>query len=78
MVAGAKASAYDPPMMPEEPTPFEDAARNARQGLVSELIAWLRHNRKWWLIPLIVAVALLGGLAALSATGAAPFLYTLW
>ena len=65
--------------MPErDETPFEKAAETADQSLAAELIAWLRHNRKWWLIPLVVMVALIGALTLLASTGAAPFLYTLW
>jgi hypothetical protein len=64
--------------MPEPESPFEKAAESSNQSLGAELLAWLRHNRKWWLIPLIVTVALIGILTLLASTGAAPFLYTLW
>ena len=49
-----------------------------RQGVVAELWALLRHNKKWWLAPLLVVLLLIGLLALLSATAAAPFIYTLF
>ena len=65
-------------MSDPEKNPFEKAAESADQSLGAELIAWLRQNRKWWLIPLILTVGLIGVLTLLASTGAAPFLYTLW
>jgi hypothetical protein len=49
-----------------------------RASLVSELVAFLKANKKWWLIPLIIAMAGLIGLVFLGGTAAAPFIYTLF
>ncbi|HKY41656.1 MAG TPA: DUF5989 family protein [Pyrinomonadaceae bacterium] len=43
-----------------------------------ELVMFLRHNKKWYLIPIVVSILLLGVLIALGSTGAAPFIYTLF
>ena len=43
-----------------------------------ELVMFLRHNKKWYLIPIVVSILLLGVLLALGSTGAAPFIYTLF
>ena len=43
-----------------------------------ELVLFLRQNKKWYLIPIIVSILLLGVLLALGSTGAAPFIYTLF
>jgi hypothetical protein len=43
-----------------------------------ELVMFIRHNRKWYLIPIVVSILLLGILLALGSTGAAPFIYTLF
>ena len=60
-------------------TNFEDAAKSKqRTGIFSELLYLLRHNKKWWLIPIIVCVVLLAVLVILAGTGAAPFIYTLF
>jgi hypothetical protein len=48
-------------------------------GVVSELLGFLGANKRWWLIPM-VAVLLLFGLLVIfgSASGLAPFIYTLF
>ena len=33
---------------------FIQQAEQAQVGLVRELWAWLRHNKKWWLSPVVV------------------------
>lgn len=38
----------------------------------------LRHNKKWWMIPIIAVLLLFGVLLILGTTGAAPFIYTLF
>ena len=43
-----------------------------------ELVMFIRHNKKWYLIPILVSILLLGVLIALGSTGAAPFIYTLF
>jgi hypothetical protein len=55
---------------------FEKAgAEQARIGLVREFWGFLRHNKKWWLLPILIVLLLLGLLVILSGTGLAPFLY---
>jgi hypothetical protein len=65
-------------MAAEPQNEFEKAAGEKPPGLGRELLDLLKHNKKWWLLPIIVALALVGILIALSATGAAPFIYTLF
>jgi hypothetical protein len=58
---------------------FEDLAReNARTGIWGELWGFLSNNKKWWLLPIIVMLLVFGILIFLSATAAAPFIYTLF
>lgn len=47
-------------------------------GFLQELVMFIRHNKKWYLIPIVVSILLLGVLIALGSTGAAPFIYTLF
>ena len=47
-------------------------------GFFRELVMFLRYNKKWYLIPIVVSILLLGVLIALGSTGAAPFIYTLF
>ena len=43
-----------------------------------ELVMFIKDNKKWYLIPIVVSILLLGVLIALGSTGAAPFIYTLF
>ena len=59
----------------------EEFSRQADQpapGLVVELIDFLRHNKKWWLGPIIAVLLLVGLLAVLAASPLAPFIYPLF
>jgi hypothetical protein len=57
---------------------FEKAAHQKQGSLVSEFIGFLKQNKKFWLLPLIIVMLLLAGLLVLSSTAAAPFIYTLF
>ncbi len=48
-------------------------------GLVSELWAFMKVRKKWWLGPIVVMLVLLGLLIVLTqGTAVAPFIYTLF
>ena len=51
---------------------FETRAEESSPGFLRELFDFLRHNKKWWLTPIVVMLVLLGG------STAAPFIYTLF
>lgn len=57
---------------------FEEAGKKQKSGLLGEIWAFLSHNKKWWLAPIITLILLLGVLIILGSTGAAPFIYTLF
>ncbi|MCY3793342.1 MAG: DUF5989 family protein [Gammaproteobacteria bacterium] len=47
--------------------------------LLRELWLYMRVRKKWWLLPILVALLLLGGLIVLTeGSVAAPFIYTLF
>jgi hypothetical protein len=51
----------------------------AGQGLVSELWAFMRVRKKWWLLPLILVLLLIGALLVLAQGSAlAPFIYVIF
>ena len=66
------------------PQPQSDADEFARQskrpstGFVREFYDFLRHNKKWWLTPIVVVLLLVSVFLVLASTGAAPFIYTLF
>ncbi|NLH73306.1 MAG: hypothetical protein GX456_09660 [Verrucomicrobia bacterium] len=47
-------------------------------GLLKDLWGYLRENKKWWLLPIIVMLLVFGLLVFLSGTVLAPFIYTLF
>jgi hypothetical protein len=48
-------------------------------SFLRELWAYLRTRRKYWLLPILVAMALLGALIVLSQGSViAPFIYTIF
>lgn len=57
---------------------FERQASETRTGLISEFVSFLLHSKKWWLVPIIVVLLLVGALLMIGSTGAAPFIYTLF
>jgi hypothetical protein len=57
---------------------FEKAAQEKRTGIVGEFFGFITENKKWFLVPLVVSMLLIGVLVVLAGTGAAPFIYTLF
>ncbi len=59
---------------------FEVAAAETAGGgsLLRELWDFLREDKKWWLLPIVASLLLMGLLNFLSGTAAAPFIYTLF
>ena len=51
----------------------------ARTGVLSQLWAFMKVRKKWWLGPIVVMLVLLGLLIVLTqGTAVAPFIYTLF
>jgi Family of unknown function (DUF5989) len=60
------------------PSDFERAAASAANpSLFAEFWEFLCHNKKWWLLPILIVLLVFGVLIFLAGTGAAPFIYTL-
>ena len=65
--------------MKEPQSEFEKAAaEQERGGFLRELWGFLCQNKKWWLLPVLIMLLILGLLIFLSGTGLAPFIYTLF
>jgi hypothetical protein len=48
-------------------------------GLISELWAFMRERKKWWLLPVIVVMVVMGALLVFAQGSAlAPFIYTIF
>ena len=57
---------------------FSQEAEKKRPSLFGEFLTFLRENKKWWLLPILLAFLVLGLLVLFASTGAAPFIYTLF
>lgn len=66
-----------PPQSKDESTSddLQPLADSPQPGLLPEFWEFLRHNKKWWLLPILLALLLLGLLVVLSGTGLGPFIY---
>lgn len=62
----------------EQQTEFEKAGQEKQLSLVQELVTFVAENKKWWLVPILLVLGLVGLLVGLGSTGAAPFIYTLF
>ena len=50
-----------------------------RFGIVAELFSFLMRNKRWWMVPIIVVLMLIGVLMVLAQSSViAPFIYTLF
>jgi len=59
-------------------TEFEDAGQEKQLSLAQEFFLFVIENKKWWLIPILLVLSLVGLLVVLGSTGASPFIYTLF
>jgi uncharacterized protein DUF5989 len=64
--------------IPTRPAGLEELSQAPEPSLAAEFIDFLKHNKKWWLLPILVMIAMFGILIALAQTGVAPFIYTLF
>lgn len=57
---------------------FVRAGQAGRGSFLSDYVYWVRHNKKYWMLPLLLLLLAFGALMILASTGAAPFIYTLF
>jgi hypothetical protein len=61
------------------PSEFERLAeKQRREGFVGEFRYLLTRNRKYWMIPIIISLVMMGGFLILATTTAAPLIYALF
>lgn len=63
---------------PSEVSVLDGSRRNQSHSFVGELWLFVRVSGKWWLVPVLVVLLLLGVLVMTSGAWYAPFLYTLF
>lgn len=62
--------------MTEEKKKFEELS--SESNILSEFIDFLKHNKKLWMLPIIIILLLFGLMIFLGGTSAAPFIYALF
>ena len=65
-------------IMQDKKSDFATESAGRCSSLVGEFWFFLKHNKKWWMLPLLLVLGLIGALVILGGTGAAPFIYTLF
>ena len=61
-----------------EKNEFEAVSQESNSSIVGEFVYFLKTNKKYWMIPLLLALLCLGALIILGGTSAVPFIYTLF
>ena len=62
----------------ERPSKFEEAGKEQQLSIVREFLLFIKENKAWWMVPIVIVLGLFGLLVVLSSSGAAPFIYTLF
>ena len=62
----------------DKSTEFGSLAEKKRCSLPVEFWLFLKYNKNWWLLPILVVLLLLGLLVLLGGTAIAPFIYPLF
>lgn len=57
---------------------FQQISKEKRPSLFREYWEFLKHNKKWWLLPIILILLGIGLLVFLSSSAIAPFIYPLF
>jgi len=65
-------------MSDDKKTSFEQAQAEKQAGILKEFFLFLRYNKKYWMIPILITLLALAALVLLGGTAVAPFIYTLF
>lgn len=61
---------------------FEDLARRAGQrsggSALTQTLVYVVSGRRWWLLPVVLALLVMGVLVVVGTSSAAPFIYALF
>jgi Family of unknown function (DUF5989) len=64
---------------PKPPNKLENAQQEgANASFFSDLFYFLRHNKKWWLLPILLILIAMSLFLLISTGAVAPFIYTLF
>ena len=57
---------------------FRRQAEVAQPSQLREMLAFVRHEKKWFLLPILIILLLAGLIVVLGGTSVAPFIYTIF
>ena len=57
---------------------FSELSVEKSKGVLAEFSGYLMANKKWWLLPIIVSLLMVGVLVVIGGSVAGPFIYTLF
>ncbi len=66
------------PKQEKQEKDFAAQAEESSPSLLAEFWLFLKQNKKWWLVPILLVMLLVGVLIALGGTALAPFIYPLF
>lgn len=67
-----------PDSQQDEREAFLSAGERERSSGLGEMVHMVRSTRKWWMLPLILVIVVLGLALLITSTGAGPLLYTIF
>ena len=65
-------------MSDDKKNAFEQAQQEKQAGILKEFYLFLKYNKKYWMIPIVLTLLVLAALILLGGTAVAPFIYTLF
>ena len=65
-------------MSEDKKTAFEQAQQERQAGIIKEFFLFLKYNKKYWMIPILIMLLGLALLILLGGSAVAPFIYTLF
>ena len=60
---------------PPQADQLEQLAGQSQPGIVREFLQFLAHEKKWWLLPIVLVLLLLGLIVVVAGTAVGPFIY---
>ncbi|MFI5336178.1 MAG: DUF5989 family protein [Opitutales bacterium] len=65
-------------MEPPRQNEFQQQGAGKQPGFFAQFLSFALHNKKWWLLPILVLLLLASVLIVLGGSGVAPFIYTIF
>lgn len=65
----------DLPKPTKEISRIVQEADEADVSLAADFVDFIKHNKKWWLVPLLLSLAVVGLLATVGGSALGPFVY---